>query len=395
MFDNNCYTNTPIFIIAGEVSGDIFASELMVELQKQISCSFFGFGGLHMKKHGLISLSDDNSLLSAIGFLEAGRFLLKHFSILQKIIPQIKKHNIKHIILVDHEVFNILAAKRIRKAFGNSVKIYFYIPPRVSMWGIKQAPVVAKLCDALFCYMLPDLKIYQRYNPHTFFYGNPLAKKLKSFIHNPDFFYKHNLDHHKEYISLMPGSRKQEIEILLPIFLKTAVQLHYENGIEFIMSIAHNGLQQKIREEIHKSGITHAIHIINDSSLEIMSHTKIGLVSAGTITLEAVMMNMYPIITYKVSDFTFHTIKKSENLSDHTLVGLPNVFLKERIFPEILQFEVTPKRLYEEVQYIRNMSPALFEYVMFDAKDRLSDTLGSVDSVYKTAEYIANEIKKS
>jgi len=395
MLHNHYNKHTPIFIIAGEVSGDIFAAELMSQIQEQIPCTFWGFGGQHMRKQGLNTISEDNSLFSSIGILEAIRFLFKHWYILRKIIPLIKKNNIKHIILVDHEVFNILAAKRIRKTFGSSVKIYFYIPPRVSMWGVKYAPKIAELCDALFCYMLPDLKIYQKYNPHTYFYGNPLSRKLKTFVKNPYFFSKHNLDANKEYISLMPGSRKQEIESLLPIFLQTASRLYYEFNIEFLMSIAHSGLQKKILNEINKVGLSHAVHIIDDSSIEVMSHTNIGLVSAGTITLEAVMMNMYPIITYKVSNFTFQSIKKSENLDDNTLVGLPNVFLKERIFPEILQFEVTPERLYKEIQYVRNISPSLFEYIMFDSKDRLGNTLGSIDSIKKITDYIIESIKKS
>ncbi|MDK2818775.1 MAG: hypothetical protein KFW21_04930 [Spirochaetota bacterium] len=395
MLNNKLSHSTPIFIIAGEVSGDIFAAELMTQIKDQIHCQFVGCGGIHMQKQGLINVSTDNSLLSAIGLVEAIRFLFKHSRILNSIVPNIKKNNCKHVILVDHEVFSILAAKKIRRAFGNSIKIYFFIPPRVSMWGAKNASMIAKLCDALFCYMQPDLPIYKKYNKNSFFFGNPLSKKLKTFISHPDFFIKNNLNPNKQYIALMPGSRNQEIKQLLPIFLKTALRLNVERNVDFLITLAHKDLAKKINQEIEKSGISYCVHLVDDSSLQIMSHCALGFVSAGTITLEAVMMGMYPIITYKVSDFTFKTIKKTENLNDETLVGLPNVFLNARVFPEILQFEVTSDRLYHEAIFYLDMAPEMKNYLMSDAKEKLNETLGSIDSIKNVANYIVNDIQDS
>ncbi|MGL4367098.1 MAG: hypothetical protein ACRCTQ_02280 [Brevinemataceae bacterium] len=392
MLKSKDFQTHPILIIAGEVSGDMFAAELIKEIKKKKNYHFIGFGGPNMQKQGMEPLAKDNSLFSSIGLFEAVRFLWKHLSILNKIVPSIKKHNVKNIILVDHEFFNIIAAKKIRKAFKNSVNIYFFIPPRVSMWGARQAPVIADLCDALFCYMKPDLPIYKHYNNNSFFFGNPLNKKLRTFVPNPNFFELHNLNPQKEYIALMPGSRKQEIETLFPIFLQTAQRLNFEYGIEFLMTAAHPKLKNQISQTLQKLNMSHVVHIINNSSLEIMSHVSIGLVSAGTITLEAVFMNMFPIITYKVSDFTFNSIKKSENLSDRTLLGLPNVFLEERIFPEIIQFEVTPETLYKEINFIRHLKPELLEYVVQDAKNRLIDVMGETDSIEQVADYIVKTI---
>ncbi|MGL4676202.1 MAG: lipid-A-disaccharide synthase [Brevinema sp.] len=387
--------NIPVFIIAGEVSGDYFAAELMAQLKEQKPISFIGCGGSKMRTQGLNPIAEDNSLFSAIGYIEALGFVHKHWKILTRIITAIKKHQCKHIILVDHEVFNILVAKKIRKHLGNSVKIYFYIPPRVSMWGSKVTPVVAKLCDAIFCYMQPDLEFYQKYNKNSFFFGNPLAKKLKTFIPNKNFFSEHHLDPNNHYIALMPGSRRQEIKELLPIFLQTALRLHLERNIHFLMSIAHDDLRHQIQKIIDKTHVQHCVHIINDSGLNVMHYCELGLVSAGTITLEAVMVGMYPIITYRLSNMTFNFIKKSERLGNETLIGLPNVFLKQRIFPEILQFEVTTERLYQESIYFLDMNPEIKKYLMTNAQERLGDTLGSIHSTGHVADYIIDELEQS
>ncbi|MGL5956595.1 MAG: lipid-A-disaccharide synthase [Brevinema sp.] len=386
--------NIPVFIIAGEVSGDYFAAELMSQLKEQKPILFIGCGGPKMQTQGLNSIAEDNSLFSAVGYIEALGFIYKHWKILNKIISYIKQHQCKHIILVDHEVFNILVAKKIRKALGNSVKIYFYIPPRVSMWGSKSTSVVANLCDAVFCYMQPDLDFYKKYNKNSFFFGNPLSKKLKTFIPKKNFFEDHHLDRNKHYMALMPGSRRQEIKELLPIFLQTALRLHLERNIHFLMSVAHNGLSHQIQKIIKKNHVQHCVHIVNDSGLNIMSHCDLGLVSAGTVTLEAVMVGMYPIIAYKVSNSTFNFIKKSECLGDETLVGLPNVFLKQRIFPEILQFEVTPERLYQESVYFLDMDSEIKKYLMTNVQERLGDTLGSINSTTQTANYIINDLEQ-
>lgn len=382
-----------IFIIAGEVSGDMFAAQLMSDISQKKQVQFVGYGGQHMLKQGLIPLYEDNTLFSAVGILEAGRFLFKQWKMLRSIVPYIKKHHIKNIVLVDHEVFNILAAKKIRKAFGSSVKIFFFIPPRVSMWGKKNAPVLAGLCDALFCYMYPDVAIYKQYTDKAFYFGNPLSAKLKNFIPNKQFYQKHSLNPHMQYAALMPGSRLQEIESLLPVFLRAAKRFYNQHTVEFLMAIAHQGLRERIEKELKKQNFKHAVHILDDSSLEVMAHCKYGLVSAGTITLETVMTGMYPIIAYKVSPITFWMIKKSERLPDSTLVGLPNVFLQQRIFPELLQFEVNEENLCRELDFIHNMEPTMREYIMMDAQERLSDALGSTHSIEKVADYIIEHMQ--
>lgn len=377
-----------IFIIAGEVSGDSFAAELMSKIKEKQDTTFYGCGGQKMKDQGLHSIAEDNSLLSAIGYIEAIGFVFKHLKILNSLIKNIKKYNCNEVILVDHEVFNIIAAKKIRKAFGNTVKIYFYIAPRVSMWGAKSAPTIAKVCDAIFCYMQPDLPIYQKYTPESYYFGNPLAKRLKTFVPSKNFYEEHNLNRQHEYIAILPGSRKQEIKELLPVFIQTALRLHLERNSRFLLPIAHKDLTPLIEKTIKSFKAQHCIQIINDSALNIMSHCELGLVSAGTATLEAVMMKMYPIISYKVSEMTFKAIKSAEKLGDETLIGLPNVFLQQRIFPEILQFEVTYERLYQECLYYLNMSKEVKQYIMNDAYDRLYNTLGKIDSVDQVADYI-------
>lgn len=379
------------FIIAGEVSGDMFAARLMDAIQKRRPARFFGFGGVHMRKAGLEALFGDNTLYSAVGFIEAWRFILKQFKMLRSIVPFIRENNISHIILVDHEFFSLLAADRIRKAFGPQVKIYFFIAPRVSMWGKQTAPWAASLCDALFCYMENDVPIYQQFGGKAFYFGNPLSEPLKTYTPDPDFFHKHGLDPKINYAALMPGSRRQEIKTLLPVFLKAAKRFNADTGTEFLMTVAHQGLFEAIKKELAAQKMEYIVHILPCRSLEIMSHCKFGLVSAGTVTLEAAMMGMYPIIAYKVSSFTFKTIKRSEDLADDTLIGLPNVFLKARLFPELVQWEVTQDRVFQELEAVFKMEPAVYDYTMTGAKSRLSDALGGIYCFDETAEYIVRD----
>lgn len=393
---NQSPSTVPVLIVVGEISGDIFASELMEEINKKQPCRFIGMGGKLMRESGLESICPDNTLRSTVGgFLEALPTIFSHLINLYKIVPTIRQHNIKHVILVDFELFSILAAKKIRKAFGKDIKIYFYIAPRVSMWGKKTAPVVASLADKIFCYMESDLDIYKQYTENAFYFGNPLKNRIINFKPDPLFGEKHNLSEHKQYMALMPGSRTQEINRMLDIFLSAARRLHIERNIEFLMSIAHPHLTDKIRSRIKKFNLEDAIHIIKvpNAHMEIMHYSSLGIVSAGTVTLEAVMMKMYPIICYKISEYSFQHIKKSENLSDDTLVGLPNVFLKEHIFPEILQSELTPERLYQESMYILDMKKELFHHLMENTYNQLNIALGNPDAVVDTADSIVDSIK--
>lgn len=262
------------------------------------------------------------------------------------------------------------------------------------MWGKKSAPLIAKLCDSIFCYMQPDLPIYQQFNSHSYYFGNPLSKRLKTFLPKKTFYEEHNLCRQTEYMAILPGSRKQEIKELLPIFLKTALRLHLERNIQFLLPIAHEDLTKDIQKAIKNAHVEHCVHIIEDSALNVMHHCNLGLVSAGTATVESVMMKMYPIIAYKVSNLTFKAIKNAEGLGDETLVGLPNVFLQQRIFPEILQFEVTSERLYQESIFFLNMSLELRKYIISDAYTRLYDVLGPIDNVDQVADYVIDDLRK-
>ncbi len=385
--------NDRIFIIAGEVSGDGFAAELMSSIKQTTDVSFYGYGGVKMREQGLITTTEDNSMFSAIDYFSFVRNLHKQLKISNDIIKDIKKTNCKHIVLVDRETHNIIVAKKIRKAFGNTVKIYFYIAPRVSMWKKRNALIVANLCDAIFCYAPSDLPMYQEYTKNSFYFGSPLAKKLKTFVEDDGFFDRHNLDKNLQYMALLPGSRTHEIHKLLPIFLQTASRLNQEKNIHFLINYAHQGLKDSIYKIIVQEKMLHCVHLVNDSSLNIMKHCTLGLVSVGTTTLESVMMGMYPIITYKLSDITYYIGKKLEGLGDDTLVGLPNIFLQQRFFPEILQFEVTSERLYQESIYFLDMNPEMRKHIMTNATTRLSDFLGSINSVDQVANYIINDMK--
>ncbi len=376
-----------IFIIAGEVSGDNFAAELMSNMQKKSNVVFYGYGGQKMREQGLISPIKDNSLLSTVGYTESLKYLTQHLGALMNVVKYIKEYKCKYVIMVDHELFNIYAARAIRREFGNSVKIYYYIPPRVSMWG--SAKNTAKLFDALFCYMEPDLPLYLEHNSNSFYFGSPLAKKLKNHSSSPDFFIRNGLDPHKSYAAILPGSRKHEIRSLLPVFLKAAARLNIERNIYFLIPSAHKDLKPLISKAVKKARLEHCVYLVDDSGMEVMSHCSFGMLSAGTATLEAAMAGMYPIIAYKVSHITLNAIKRANGLNHLTMVGLPNVLLKKRVFPELLlSGEVTPERVYQESIYFLDMDREVREYLMHNVKTELSMALGDPDSVDSVADYI-------
>ncbi len=103
--------------------------------------------------------------------------------------------------------------------------------------------------------------------------------------------------------------------------------------------------------------------------------------------------NRYPIIAYKVSNITIKAIQKSNNLNHHTLIGLPNVFLNKRIFPELLlPNEITSDRIYQESLYFLDMEKEIRDYLMLNVRENLSGALGSINSVDHTAQYIIDEM---
>jgi lipid-A-disaccharide synthase len=379
--------NKFIFMAAGEVSGDIHAADLMKAMLKlDPALRFAGLGGKKMEAAGLKSIAGDVSMYSTVGFVDFVRFLFKKISLLFKAINYLKanREKLQSVILVDDQGFNLPLAKSAKKL---GLQTIYYFPPHVSIWVEAQTKKTVERIDYLVVPNKTDYEIFLKSTDNVFFCGNPLLDKIGEFKPEKDFFKKYGLDKKKKIVSILPGSRYQELETLLPVMLDAADVLIKEHSVQVLLSISHPVFKDFIIAELKKRRLFGKIKIVS-GSYDVMNAADVNILASGTATLESVMFHKPPVICYQISPITYWIAKKVVIAG---MIGLPNIILKKKVFPELLQKECNPERIIQETLKFLNLSSA-DKKLLLSYYAAIKNELGTPPVLSKTAKYVLGKI---
>ena len=340
------------YIIAGEASGDLYGSKLIDEIfsiDKKAEIRFWG--GDNMIKSGGYNVKHIKEL-AFMGFYE----VLKNITTILRNISfcknDIKEFNPDKIIYIDYPGFNLKICKW---AKNNGYKNFFYISPQIWAWKENRIKTIKNSIDKLFV-IFPFEKEYYRekHNMEVEFYGHPLIEKIDDFNSSKDFLKKNNITKERDIITLLPGSRSQEINSMLPIFL--TLKKHYLN-FEFIVAGVKN-----VNESVYQPASDLDVKVIYNQTYDLLSHSKIAIVTSGTASLECALFNVPQIVCYKTSSISYFIGKSFVNIS---FISLVNIILKKGIVKELIQNELTEKNLVNELSKIlsdNKISDILNEY---------------------------------
>ena len=340
------------YIIAGEASGDLYGSKLIDEIfsiDKKAEIRFWG--GDNMIKSGGYNVKHISEL-AFMGFYE----VLKNITTILRNISfcknDIKEFNPDKIIYIDYPGFNLKICKW---AKNNGYKNFFYISPQIWAWKENRIKTIKNSIDKLFV-IFPFEKEYYRekHNMEVEFYGHPLIEKIDDFNSSKDFLKKNNITKERDIITLLPGSRSQEINSMLPIFL--TLKKHYLN-FEFIVAGVKN-----VNESVYQPASDLDVKVIYNQTYDLLSHSKIAIVTSGTASLECALFNVPQIVCYKTSSISYFIGKSFVNIS---FISLVNIILKKGIVKELVQNELTEKNLVHELSNIlseNKISVILNEY---------------------------------
>ncbi|MGL4402859.1 MAG: lipid-A-disaccharide synthase [Fusobacteriaceae bacterium] len=303
------------FVSTGEVSGDLHLSYIVKSISKLDSkCKFFGVAGKHSKDAGvkIIQSIDD---LAIMGFVE----VLKKYSFLKKkareYVDFIKKEHINKVILVDYGGFNLKFMELLKKE-APRVKIYYYIPPKLWVWGEKRIEKL-KLADHIIVIFPWEVEFYKKHGVNVVYYGNPFYEKY------------HYQERIGDSVLLLPGSRKQEIESIFPI-LENYMKISPKK--EFILKLSNREHLKWIKEDLRKYK---NLKIESEGSLKsCVKKSAVAIATSGTVTLELALMGIPTVVVYKTSIINEIIARL---FIKFTYVSLPNLVLGKEIFPELLQ----------------------------------------------------------
>ena len=328
-----------IFIVAGEASGDMHAASLIRELKSlNNKILFTGIGGPETKKEGaelLYGIKDVNF----IGFSSVILNLKKIKSILLECEDKIKADNPEAVILVDYPGFNLKLITNIRKFYKG--KIIYYISPQLWAWHKSRVKIINKFVDLMIVVFPFEVDFYEREGITAEFVGHPLVKRIDDFLIKNE---KTNSD--KIRISILPGSRKDEIDRMLPVLLETGNKFLKEFDCEINILCSPNFSETYYRSFL-KDFNFNLIYDKDNSDLNYFTilNSDLVITKSGTSTIECALIGTPFCVVYRTGKLNYEIGKRLIRIKN---IAMVNILSGKEIVKEFLQEEVNPENLFKE-----------------------------------------------
>lgn len=331
-------------IIAGEASGDLHGSSLIDELLKiDPTLEISGIGGDKMINSGLKKLHHIKEM-SFLGFVE----VIKHLPFIKKVksdlIEHLKSENIKTAVLIDYPGFNLSIAKSFKQLGVNNI---YYISPQIWAWGKGRIKKIKRLITRMIVLLPFEKKMYDEFEIHSDFVGHPLINKIENynFLDKDSLFKKYNLDQTKKLLVILPGSRKQEIEMFFTDLTQGAKQISKEFNLQVAVACADN-----IDENFIGSFLSNEnFFIIKNDTYNLLKHASFAIVKSGTSTLETAIIGTPFIVVYKTNFLTYLIVKSLIKINN---IALVNIVAGKTVVKELIQNDVNADNIYKEIREI-------------------------------------------
>lgn len=328
-----------IMIVAGEASGDLHGAGLVRAMQhRDPSLSFVGIGGVEFKRAG-VQLVSDIDTLAVMGVSEIFATLkdiVAAFRLLKRVLRQ---QHPALVILIDFAEFNLRLARHAQKL---GIPVLYYITPKVWVWRKGRVKKLAKLVDRAAVILPFEEQYLQQHGVTAQYVGNPVLDAVNIRFDRRQFCQKYGLDANKAIVGILPGSRRKEVDFLLPVFLEASrrMQRKYSRELSFVIPLA----STLTEEDLNAAGLaafreSMDIHVIRDDKYEMMASCDGVVAASGTVTLELAVLDIPMIVAYKFTPLSYHIGRLLIHIPFFSLV---NIIAGKQVVTELLQDQVTP-----------------------------------------------------
>lgn len=358
------------YIIAGEASGDLHASNFVKALKrKDSSVELRGWGGDLMQEAG-VEVVKHYRELAFMGFVEVAkniRTILGNFKICKEDILQYQPDA---VILVDYPGFNLRIAKWLK---ANDIKVLYYISPQIWAWHQSRVKEIKKNVDQMYVILPFEKDFYAKHGMEVDFVGHPLLDVVAGYEAGDLPLAG------KKVIALLPGSRKQEISLVLPEMLSV---IDHFSDYQFVIAGAPSQKESFYRKVMEGHLLAQKIPIIFGQTYDILAYAEAALVTSGTATLEAALFEVPQVVCYKGSAISYAIAKRLVKVD---YISLVNLIAEEEMVKELIQQDLNTASLIQELSKIldgQHRSKIKSDY------KRLKMLLGNVGASERLAELV-------
>lgn len=326
------------YVIAGEASGDLHGSNLMKAIRaNDAKAEFRCWGGDLMQEQGGELVKHYRSL-AFMGFIEVIanlRTIIKNIKFCKQ---DILAWNPDAMIFIDYPGFNLRIAEFAR---AQGIKTIYYISPQIWAWKESRIHKIKRDIDKMMVILPFEKDFYQKWGMEVDFVGHPLLDEIGTRKWIDDTWKKkHGIPENKKLIALLPGSRKQEIDTMLPIMIEATEGM---DDYHFLLAMAPSqGLEAYTSHLNNRSNITH----IQGETYAILSASSGALVTSGTATLETAIFGVPEVVCYKANKVSYWIARQ---LIKVKFISLVNLVMDREIVKELIQADLNPKQVKSEL----------------------------------------------
>ena len=326
-----------VFLSAGETSGEHYGAQLLQAIrEKDPDADCFGLGGLRMEQLGFrrIVKAED---VAHMGITEVIGHMPRIYAEYRKLKASIRREKPDIAILIDFPDVNLRLAEELHRL---GVPVIYFVSPQLWAWKKRRIERVKKYVTRMLVIFPFEVDFYRGHNVQADFVGHPLAEQALPTISREAYASQNGLDPARQWIALLPGSRRKQVTMNLPEMLRAANLLSAgETGYEFLIPVA-PGLDRSVFELLNAHSKL-PIRLVEDARAALF-HARGSIVSSGTATVDAAMMGSPFIVVYRLSKTSYAVAKR---VVDVPHVAMVNLIANHRLVPELIQDDFTGERI--------------------------------------------------
>ena len=331
-----------VLISAGEASGENYGAMLIPELRKLLGkdTQFFGVGGERMRAAGCETIVD-SAKVAAVGITEVVKHVATIYREFFRTVSAARLRKPDVAVLIDFPDFNLRLAGKLHEM---GVPVVYFVSPQLWAWKQRRIWRVKKFVDRMLVIFPFEEGYYRDRQVEAEYVGHPLADLPIPQIPREEFAEQFGVDTGKQWIALLPGSRKREISLNLPVMLEAARMLGAE--YEYVVPVASTLSREWMAQQTGGA----RVHLVDDARIALLN-SRAAVVASGTATVEAALIGTPFIVVYRVSRLSYAIGRRLVKVKNF---GMVNLIAGREIVPELIQSNFTPENV---VQQIRRLVP--------------------------------------
>ncbi len=334
--------SAPALIVAGEASGDRYGAALAGALSRRFSVDWFGIGGDEMQAAG-VELTTHARSVAVVGIFEVVRHLPRIYGIYRSLLEEIDRRRPRFAVLVDFPDFNLRLARQLHR---RGIPVIYFVAPQMWAWRPGRVKQLQRYVRKLLCIFPFEEEWFRQRGVEVEYVGHPLLDAARPTLGREEFLARHQLKPDVPTICLLPGSRNQEVQRHLPLMLEAAAALSRQRPLQFTLVRAAT-VAPELVDSIARRWPDLALTVVAENPYNALAASELAVVSSGTVTVEALLLQVPMVVVYRVAASTWHLGRPLVRTPHYSMV---NLLAGQRLVPELIQSDFTPARVVAEVE---------------------------------------------